>query len=112
MALGDLVASRFSHSSAVSSDHHCGNDGGFQSHPSEEQVLVSGSGNNDVEAIRLVYLHPAVLPCELRHNSFEDYVPAGAGPSGTGLVSKWRIKDRVCALVSFWSVVLIVLRIC
>ncbi|KAL6998489.1 Regulatory-associated protein of TOR 1 [Sarracenia purpurea var. burkii] len=77
MALGDLMASRFSQSSVVVSNHldECSNTDGITT------------------ATSLAYLPQTVVLCDLRHESFEECVPSG--PSDSGLVSKWRPKDRM-----------------
>nr|XP_009800408.1 PREDICTED: regulatory-associated protein of TOR 1 isoform X4 [Nicotiana sylvestris] len=41
----------------------------------------------------MAYLPQNIVFCELRHDRFEEYVPSG--PSRSGLISKWRIKNRM-----------------
>lgn len=41
----------------------------------------------------VVYLPQTVVLCDFRHDGFEESVPLG--PAESGLVSKWRPKDRV-----------------
>lgn len=113
MALGDLMASRLSHSSSadtsvVPNHHQLVNDLDSSSNDdSASQRRDSDAASCSYASTVSVLPQPAVL-CELRHESFEDYVPAG--PSDSGLVSKWRIKDRVCVfLVSFRSIRILLL---
>ncbi|XP_065852819.1 regulatory-associated protein of TOR 1 [Euphorbia lathyris] len=101
MALGDLMASRFSQSSvAVVSNHY---DDYASSHGEDAVDLAlqrrdaetasSSYGNAAVTTTSLNYLPQTIVLCELRHDSFEASVPTG--PSDSGLVSKWRPKDRM-----------------
>ncbi|KAJ4841471.1 Regulatory-associated protein of TOR 1 [Turnera subulata] len=138
MALGDLMASRFSQSSvtAVVSNHHSHHhqhpnhhhhlhhhpqqqhqqnhnhfDDYVSSHGGDEDLAASqrrdsetsasSSGyGNAVSAVAqtaatstsIPYIPQPVVLCELRHDAFEASVPTG--PSDSGLVSKWRPKDR------------------
>lgn len=111
MALGDLMASRFAQSSlAVVSNHY--DDFDASSHAEEDAVAdlatqrrdsdtASSSYGNAIVAAStaastttsMAYLPQTVVLGELRHDSFEASMPAG--PSDSGLVSKWRHKDRV-----------------
>lgn len=102
MALGDLMASRISQSSlAVVSNHldDCSSsnhddDGDLISLRRDSEVASSSYANAAVTtATTMVYLPQTIVLCELRHDAFEACLPAG--PSDTGLVSKWRPKDRV-----------------
>ncbi|KAK4396053.1 Regulatory-associated protein of TOR 1 [Sesamum angolense] len=113
MALGDfMAASRFSQSTAAVSNHleefsvngnHVEEDGG-------RSVYSSSSINNNSNArdlsetasssyaamtttTSMAYLPQTVVFCELRHDGFEDCMPSG--PSDSGLVSKWRPRDRM-----------------
>ncbi|KAJ8753815.1 hypothetical protein K2173_000069 [Erythroxylum novogranatense] len=102
MALGDLMASRFSQSQlAVVSNHY---DDCVSTHGEDSVDLVSqrrdsdgasSSSYNNVAATTtsMAYLPQTVVLCELRHDGFEASVPTG--PSDSGLVSKWRPKDRM-----------------
>ena len=105
MALGDLMASRFAHSSSVVVSNHsdeCLNrqdDAELYRH-SETPSTSGGEGNvngycstSAITATSMVYLPQAVVLCELRHEAFEDSFPTG--PAENGLVSKWRPKERV-----------------
>lgn len=60
-----------------------------------EHAVVVSSGNVGYAnaATTMAYLPQTVVLCDLRHDAFEAVVPAG--PSDSGLVSKWRPKDRV-----------------
>ncbi|KAM2045812.1 hypothetical protein ACFX1T_009964 [Malus domestica] len=100
MALGDLMASRFSQSSVVvvssqlddcASSH---DDGDLSSQRRESETASSSYGNaTATTATSLAYLPQTTVLCELRHDAFEACVPTG--PSDSGLVSKWRPKDRM-----------------
>lgn len=89
------MASGFSHSSASVSNHldefSSLSDG--DSAQRTESDGPSGSGNHAVAVTSMVYLPQMVVLCELRHDAFEDCSPAG--PAESGLVSKWRPKDRM-----------------
>ncbi|KAK0583835.1 hypothetical protein LWI29_003693 [Acer saccharum] len=118
MALGDLMASRFSQSGAAaivsnhfddcSSSHHEDDVVDFISHQRRDSDSASSSyGNATVTTITttttttaatttttsMAYLPQTVVLCELRHDAFEASTPTG--PSDSGLVSKWRPKDRM-----------------
>lgn len=101
MALGDLMASRFSQTSvAVISNHYDdyapshGEDAGDSASLRRDSETASSSyGNAAVTATSMAYLPQTVVLCELRHDAFEASIPTG--PSDSGLVSKWRPKDRV-----------------
>ncbi|XLR62105.1 hypothetical protein S83_012777, partial [Arachis hypogaea] len=54
---------------------------------------TSASYGGNASATSLAYLPQTVVLCELRHEAFEAAVPVG--PSESGLVSKWRPKDRM-----------------
>ncbi|KAG8097536.1 hypothetical protein GUJ93_ZPchr0013g35852 [Zizania palustris] len=111
MALGDLMASRLVHSSSSSStssvsssaapspampNHH------LTSHVDERPV------ENGPEPLRrdadeetpapaptpMACLSQVAVLCEQRHEGFDEAAAAVAGPSTSGLVSKWRPKDR------------------
>lgn len=108
MALGDLMASRFSQSSlAVVSNHleeECVSiheDGDLSSQRRDSDAASSSYGNaTTATTTSMAYLPQTVVLCEFRHEAFESCLPAG--PSDSGLVSKWRPKDRV-TLLSFNS---------
>lgn len=98
MALGDLMASRFSQSVSLVSNHL------DQCSVNEEEVeernggdldaVSSGLGDRSVVTVTsMAYLPQTSVLCDGRHEVCEVSVPAG--PSNTGLVSKWRPKDRV-----------------
>lgn len=56
----------------------------------------SASGDNATTSMTttsMAYLPQTVVFCELRHDGFEECVPSG--PLESGLVSKWRPRDRV-----------------
>ncbi|XP_072974981.1 regulatory-associated protein of TOR 1 [Typha angustifolia] len=96
MALGDLMASRFSQSSASVSNHldefserEDGESGGQRREPETATTAVVPTA----ATTSLAYLPQTVVLCEFRHEGFEDCV--ASGPSDSGLVSKWRPKDRM-----------------
>ncbi|ESW12142.1 hypothetical protein PHAVU_008G087800 [Phaseolus vulgaris] len=116
MALGDLMASRFSQSTVLvvpNQNHHDDStassssssvavvtasnntdDADFANRGDSEAAIASSSGNYTGNgATSMAYLPQTVVLCELRHEAFEAAVPAG--PSDSGLVSKWRPKDRM-----------------
>lgn len=119
MALGDLMTSRFSQSTVLVVPNHnhiddsdsstattvssvaaaaVNDDGDFVAFPqrreSEHAVVVSNSNVGYVNAATtMAYLPQTVVLCDLRHDAFEAVVPTG--PSDSGLVSKWRPKDRM-----------------
>nr|XP_016474837.1 PREDICTED: regulatory-associated protein of TOR 1-like isoform X3 [Nicotiana tabacum] len=55
--------------------------------------VVGGDNNAMTTTTSMAYLPQTIVLCELRHDGFEDCVPSG--PSDTGLVSKWRPRDRM-----------------
>ncbi|MED6172180.1 Regulatory-associated protein of TOR [Stylosanthes scabra] len=115
MALGDSMASRFSQSTVLLLPNHLADDYAAASSSSvaaayEDADLASQRRDSDsgtvtattstsasyggnAAATSLAYLPQTVFLCELRHEAFEISVPVG--PSESGLVSKWRPKDRV-----------------
>ncbi|XP_075089271.1 regulatory-associated protein of TOR 1 isoform X3 [Nicotiana tabacum] len=113
MALGDLMASRLSQSSAALDEfgnHHEDEaerssnnvrdlDTTATASSSSSYVVVGGGGvvggdnNAMTTTTSMAYLPQTIVLCELRHDGFEDCVPSG--PSDTGLVSKWRPRDRM-----------------
>lgn len=106
MALGDLMASRFSQSSVVVVPNHlddCASsheDGDLSSQRRESETASSSYGNaTATTATSMAYLPQTIVLCELRHDAFEACVPLG--PSDSGLVSKWRPKDRVSSSMLF-----------
>ncbi|PRQ42771.1 putative transcription factor WD40-like family [Rosa chinensis] len=100
MALGDLMASRFSQSSVVVVSNHfddcaSSHDDGDVSSQRRESETASSSYENATATTTtsMAYLPQTIVLCELRHDAFEARVPTG--PSDSGLVSKWRPKDRM-----------------
>ncbi|XP_019413125.1 PREDICTED: regulatory-associated protein of TOR 1-like isoform X2 [Lupinus angustifolius] len=53
---------------------------------------AAGDGGDGGGATSMAYLPQTVVLCELRHDAFEASVPTG--PCHSGLVSRWRPKDR------------------
>lgn len=99
MALGDLMASRFSQSSVAVSNHldeysnHEDGEFGEQKRDSDTASSSYGNATTTMTTTSMAYLPQAIILCELRHDAFEACVPLG--PSDSGLVSKWRPKDRM-----------------
>ncbi|KAL7169522.1 hypothetical protein ACSBR2_034536 [Camellia fascicularis] len=101
MALGDLMASRFSQSSAAVSNHldECSNAedvdlvGQRRDRDPDAASSSYGNGATTSTATSMAYLPQTIVFCDFRHEDFEDCVPSG--PSDSGLVSKWRPKDRM-----------------
>ncbi|KAK4392361.1 Regulatory-associated protein of TOR 1 [Sesamum angolense] len=113
MALGDLMAaSRFSQSSAavlnhleqVSANGNCVQEDGERSAYSVNDVYddtnardLSETASSSYVAMTtttsMAYLPQTVVLCELRHDGYEESVPSG--PSDSGLVSKWRPRERM-----------------
>ncbi|KAJ0027537.1 hypothetical protein Pint_35005 [Pistacia integerrima] len=107
MALGDLMASRFSQSAVVSNHFDdCGStqdDVDLLSQRRDSDTASSSYGNGTGTSIAtttgngattsMAYLPQTIVLCELRHDAFEASTPTG--PSDNGLVSKWRPKDRM-----------------
>ncbi|XP_068634561.1 regulatory-associated protein of TOR 1-like isoform X2 [Aristolochia californica] len=92
MALGDLMASRFSQSSVSVSNHL--DDCSGRDEPDAPSTSNNGAGTSGAgTTTSMAYLPQTVVLCELRHEGFELCVPSG--PSESGLVSKWRPKDRM-----------------
>ncbi|KAE9591951.1 putative transcription factor WD40-like family [Lupinus albus] len=100
MALGDLMASsRFSHSTVLFVPNHDSSNSSSSTITAE----VDSHHRRDSEshpllppvvgATSMAYLPHTVVLSELRHLAFEALIPIG--PSHTGLVSKWRPKDRM-----------------
>ncbi|XP_076959609.1 regulatory-associated protein of TOR 1-like [Bidens hawaiensis] len=113
MALGDMMESRFSHSQlALVSNHnhnHYSNstidvvvldmDSSSDSivdarRDRDDSDTVASYGNNALlPPTSMAYLPQNLVLCDLRHDAFEACTPSG--PAQTGLVSKWRPKDRM-----------------
>ncbi|CAL9769463.1 unnamed protein product [Musa acuminata subsp. burmannicoides] len=103
MALGDLMASGLSGSSASVSNHldefsgREDGDGATAAEGSEPEVATPAGGilavRASAAATSMVYLPHTVVLSDFRHEGFEDC--AAVGPSDNGLVSKWRPKDRL-----------------
>lgn len=93
MALGDLMASRYSHSSVV----HLDEDGDLFSQRRGSETASSSHGNATASSTTsLAYLTQNKVLGEPRHEAFKGCAPTG--PSDNGLVSKWRPKDRVSSV--------------
>ncbi|XP_020113918.1 regulatory-associated protein of TOR 2 [Ananas comosus] len=107
MALGDLMASRYSPSSSSSVSNHLDEFSGREDgdaasssvsaavahrrEPSEAAGLPAAAVAD--AAASFAYLPQTVVLCESRHEGFENCV--ALGPPDNGLVSKWRPKDRM-----------------
>ncbi|KAM7526570.1 hypothetical protein LguiA_016472 [Lonicera macranthoides] len=100
MALGDLMASRYSQSSAVVSNHSndCSNYESLESiwqirgWDSERAGSTSYGNATTVTVTSMAYLPQTTVLCEFRHEAFE--VSGPYAPPVRDLVSKWRPKDR------------------
>lgn len=64
---------------------------------SEANVAVNSGAVKATSSI--AYLSQTVVLCDFRHDGFEESVPLG--PAESGLVSKWRPKDRVSSSFEF-----------
>ncbi|KAF3327412.1 regulatory-associated protein of TOR 2-like isoform X1 [Carex littledalei] len=85
MALGDLMASRLSQAPPPA----------VVAMP-EPPVLGGGGGaGEDGPETSMPYFPQSGVLCESRHEGFEDGTQIQSGPSDEGLVSKWRLKDRM-----------------
>ncbi|XP_071910271.1 regulatory-associated protein of TOR 1-like isoform X1 [Coffea arabica] len=110
MALGDSMASRFSQSSmalAVVSNHleelniststtgnnSINHEDGERSVRDSETASSSYVAGAAMTTTSMAYLPQTLVLCELRHDAFEGSLPSG--PSDSGLVSKWRPRDRM-----------------
>ena len=114
-----MAASRFSQSTTAVSNHleefaengnHVEEDGERNGYSSSSIVDTNDANARDLAetasssyvemttTTSMAYLPQTIVLCELRHEGFEDCVPAG--PSDSGLVSKWRPRDRVsCRII-------------
>jgi len=112
MALGDLMESRLGHSSSSPSPsqaaaaapvpplphrHH-----NHQNHVADDLPVANRpEPRNGLEVAEVekpapvAYLPQVVVLCEQRHQGIDEATAAAAAPSTSGLVSKWRPKDRV-----------------
>ncbi|XP_062201737.1 regulatory-associated protein of TOR 1-like isoform X1 [Phragmites australis] len=103
MALGDLMASRLVRSSSSPSpaapsaslpNHH-------HNHVTDDLPVVNGpEPRNRLEADEekpapVAHLPQVVVLCEQSLEGLDEAAAAAAGPSTSGLVSKWRQKDRM-----------------
>lgn len=107
MALGDLMASRFSQSSvvafgsnhidrydAVASFHNSNEDSHLIPQRRDYEVVGSSYANGGGHATTsMAYLPQNAALCDSRHKAHEACVPCS--PSDSGLASKWRPEDRV-----------------
>ncbi|GMJ08531.1 hypothetical protein like AT3G08850 [Hibiscus trionum] len=110
MALGDLMTSRFSQLSLAVSNHVTdGNASGGDYHEDAASAdlasqrmdfdtastssYANAAASSATVPTTMAYLPQTVVLCELRHAAFEASTPTG--PSDSGLVSKWRPKDRM-----------------
>ncbi|MFS7976675.1 hypothetical protein Hanom_Chr10g00895151 [Helianthus anomalus] len=93
------------------------NDRNVDREDSETVASSSGYGNavvSGIPATSMAYLPQNVVLTELRHESFEAGAPSG--PVDSGLVSKWRPKDRgdleSCLFVTYMLLVLDIRQKC
>ncbi|CAL0328335.1 unnamed protein product [Lupinus luteus] len=102
MALGDSIpSSRIHHSDSSSSTVTASvpdDDRRDSELAAPASTSYGGNGSSTaadsagVGATSMAYLSQTVVLCELRHDAFEASVPIG--PCQSGLVSRWRPKDR------------------
>ncbi|XP_019058409.1 PREDICTED: regulatory-associated protein of TOR 1-like isoform X3 [Tarenaya hassleriana] len=80
--------------SSAASSHHDG-DSSIASRRRDSEAASSSYGNATTAyaTTTMAYLPQTVVLCELRHDAFEASAPLG--PSESGLVSKWRLKERM-----------------
>uniref|UniRef100_A0A0D9XNB4 Raptor N-terminal CASPase-like domain-containing protein n=1 Tax=Leersia perrieri TaxID=77586 RepID=A0A0D9XNB4_9ORYZ len=105
MALGDLMASRLVHSSTSSSaapsaalpnhNHHHRRTSSVDELPVENGPEPRRDAADEEPPAPVAYLPQVVVLCEQRHEGFDEAAAAAAGPSTSGLVTKWRPKDRM-----------------
>nr|CAB3490706.1 unnamed protein product [Digitaria exilis] len=112
MALGDLMASRLVHSSPSPSPSPAAPSAPLPNHHHHSRVtdgLAVANGpepRNGLEAAEVerpapvAYLPQVVVLCEQRHEGLDE-AAAATGPSTSGLVSKWRPKDRVMDAIQY-----------
>ncbi|XP_011623063.1 regulatory-associated protein of TOR 2 isoform X1 [Amborella trichopoda] len=95
MALGDPtgLVSSCSGVAAMSGAGHLEELAGEQGEDGYQRREAETSESSGPATTSMAYLPQPVFLCELRHESFEACVPSG--PSESGLVSKWRPKDRM-----------------
>ncbi|KAL6653350.1 hypothetical protein ACP70R_008928 [Stipagrostis hirtigluma subsp. patula] len=109
MALGDLMASRLVHSSSSSPSpaaaplaaplpnhghhSHVADDGGIR--VANDPEPRNGLEAEEEKPAPVAYLPQVLVLCEQRHEGLDEAAAAAAGPSTSGLVSKWRPKDRM-----------------
>ena len=115
MALGDLMMSRFSQLSLAVSNHVIDGNGSSNDYHEDDIAADVASQRRDFDTAStssyanaaassatalttMAYLPQTIVLCELRHAAFEASTPTG--PSDSGLVSKWRHKDRVSPFLS------------
>lgn len=110
------MASRFSQSSVVVVPNHlddCASsheDGDLSSQRRESETASSSYGNaTATTATSMAYLPQTIVLCELRHDAFEACVPLG--PSDSGLVSKWRPKDRVSSSFQYMLFIFLIVPV-
>lgn len=110
------MASRFSQSSVVVVPNHlddCASsheDGDLSSQRRESETASSSYGNaTATTATSMAYLPQTIVLCELRHDAFEACVPVG--PSDSGLVSKWRPKDRVSSSFQYMVFIFLIVPV-
>ncbi|KAA8517693.1 hypothetical protein F0562_015167 [Nyssa sinensis] len=68
-------------------------DGDLVGQRRDRDSETASSSYGNATTTSMAYLPQTIVMCELRHEAFEACVPSG--PSDSGLVSKWRPKDRM-----------------
>lgn len=111
MALGDLMAAPlFSQSSTASTTTPTIHADEFTSSREDGELeaaaaAAAAAGVNyaptaTTTTSSIAYLPQTVVLCDFRHEGFEEIVPLGTAESG--LVSRWRPKDRVSLSFKFY----------
>ncbi|KAJ6816602.1 regulatory-associated protein of TOR 2 isoform X1 [Iris pallida] len=90
MALRDLMANPLSSQSSSSSASTVVVTNHVDELDRREESVPAAPAT---EATSMSYLPQTVVLCDSRHEGFEERIPSG--PSESGLVSKWRPKDRI-----------------
>eukprot|EP00249_Psilotum_nudum_P023321 c28829_g1_i1 orf=818-4927(+) len=104
MALGDYVISQQGCEAGMMAVGQIGSHSSMSSVPSyledsgrrgpvEDAEAAQGSGREGGGGGSIPYLPQNVYLCDLRHDACE--ASASSGPAESGLVSKWRMKDRM-----------------
>ena len=80
-------------STSTTGNSSINHEDGERSVRDSETASSSYVGGAAMTTTSMAYLPQTLVLCELRHDAFEGSLPSG--PSDSGLVSKWRPRDRV-----------------